>query len=164
MYKLFKSKKAVAVDDFLYLLLAMAVFVVFILILTVTNFAAKRDVQMDITQAKVNIDANQNLLYFLKTPIADDKNIADLIAESYLNDDFGDFDAKAENYLNELYGSKNWRLELYLPNGKTKALGGSTSIGKNKDTVKIPIAKVQIPLINMDKIAVNLFLLRTTWG
>lgn len=168
MYSLFRNKKGVAIDDLLPLLFVMGVFVIIFLVFTFTNVSEKSDVKRDITEVKQKIDANQHLLQFLRSPATDDKSMADLIAESSLNDDFKDIKSKSEDYFDKIYGQGNWRIEISIPGSDIEHFGGELSSTKNRDTSKIALAKVQLPslnqdILNKDAITVTMFLLKTSW-
>ena len=57
--------------------------------------------EYDITQINI-ADMNINLMNYLRTPV-DDKNIHDLIVDSYYNDNYDDLEKNTENIFNRVY-------------------------------------------------------------
>jgi len=159
MYRLFKAKKGVAVDDFFSLLFVVIVFVIFILVFAVFNTNKDNEAKKSIEEKIDKIDGNYNLLQFLRTPIDDKDNVADLVVESYLNDDFDEFRDTADNFFNDIYEPNWWKLQLDFPDGTTKSFGGYGAFSTPQHTCvnRVLIAKTDIPLINFESLTVNLF-------
>ncbi len=74
MYKLFRSKKAVGIDDFIPLMVTMFFFIIAIFLFLVFSGDAEDDKEKDADILKQDIDGKQMLNYYLRTPVKIDLN------------------------------------------------------------------------------------------
>ncbi len=121
MYKLFKSKKGIGIDDLIPLLFTIIVFVIVILFLNINNTNKKRETDLNAKIMMDTIKAEQKLLDFLEKKVEVDKKIisvADLIRLFYYEEKHKDIlVGEIKNMLNSLSKpapASGWNLHIYL--------------------------------------------------
>lgn len=126
MYKLFKSKKGIGIDDLIPLLFTIIVFVIVIFFLNINNANKKRDADLNAKIIMDTIKAEQKLLDFLEKKVEVDKKtitIADLIRLYYYEEKHKDILVEEiKNMLNSLSKpalASGWNLHIYsMPEDK----------------------------------------------
>ena len=107
MKKLKNNKKAaffaeIFTDFFSYIILTL-IFIIFIVI-----FHSCSHLEQNIGSKSSNLESNMILLNYLRTPIEKDITVADLVIESYINNDYSDLEKTTKKHFNPKY-SKKWQ-------------------------------------------------------
>ena len=104
-------KKSMAIEDLAELLFFMVVFVFVIYFFTISSATAstKESEQVKFYMDKIEA-ANGFLIYYVSYPIDKDKTVADLIAESAVNDDYKNLDQITRGILSEYFSDDAWRI------------------------------------------------------
>ena len=127
-------------------------FIVFIVIFlfagsayaSLQNSAQKKGIEATLD----SVEAEHNLYAFLNKRLGDNRNMADLINEAYLSNDYSALKLESDKFFGEIYGNLGVSYDLVI--------GGKSLCTKfPEDTIR---AVAQVPLMTKNSIEVKLVL------
>ena len=154
MYKIFNSKKAVGIDDFIPLLVAMFIFLFAVFFLLIEDSVKDKSKAADIDSLKETIESTDLLLLYLQTPVGENINIADLLTKSHLNKDYKSIEKESKKFFDPIYMPlESWSLIISSEKDRFEIQGK----GYNRDYMVRLIAQTKIPLPDSTIVEIKLY-------
>ncbi|MBR9706320.1 hypothetical protein GOV14_04745 [Candidatus Pacearchaeota archaeon] len=117
------KKAGLAIEDLTGLLIFMFIAVFVVLFFKFIDFMGDKQVTFEVENQIESLKANDALLHFLKSPAKSDlgDNMADLIIQSYLEEDNDLLRKSVKDHFDNIYNPENtpWRLIIITPSERT---------------------------------------------
>jgi hypothetical protein len=153
MHKIFNSRKAVAVDDFIPILLTMLFFVFAMLFLFVGSCSRENTKTETVNLEVETIQATDYLLNYLQNSVDENKTMADLIITSEINKDYDKLERLTKDYFNTVYADLSFSWTLIINN--QEILSDDLGIFTRE-----LVAETTLPLPNNEIIEIKLYHLK----
>ena len=156
-----KNKKAtdIAPGEYLGILVTIFVIVIFMLIFYGCSVFNAKETHEAFVISKEELEAIKDLNFFLEMPIDGEKNVLDLVIESFNNDDYGELHNLAKEHFSKKYD--NWGLIIEGISGR--ALYNSISYGggsRIQSKSVIADSEVKIPILEKENEITVVFQIR----
>ena len=154
MYKLFRSKKAIGVDDFIPLAATIIIFAIAFILLAVGSSVKEKKEKIEIGSIQEGIDLTDILLVYLQTPVSENTNFVDSIITSQRINYYEILERRTKKYFEEKYPQGSlWHLDVSYDGDEIL----ETAVRMDDTLARFPLAEATLPSSDGKIIKVELY-------